>query len=150
MFFETLRGAIVAQTISTALMLHIVRPSVTIQWYRSLGLSAMLIDALCITIPAYVGFRCARDDDLISQTSVAIIVGLILKLVLHRVLHAVEPGKSRVVDLFRNYVDEKKVIDDSLIITGAVVFARVLVCFRDAEMIASSFAAVSLLHFHAA
>jgi hypothetical protein len=152
MFIGALRGAIVSQTVTTALVLYIIKPSVSLkEWYRTLGLSAMVLDILSLSLGAYVGLRFLPEDNLVAQIGIAVLTGIVHDLVFGHIVHSFQGGKNRVMDLFKNYAAEKKfriLFDDALMIAGAVVASRTLVCFKDADAITAVLAYMNLMLVH--
>lgn len=152
MFIGVLRGAILSQTVTTALVLYIIKPSVSLkEWYSTLGLNAMILDILSLSLGAYVGLRVAQEDNLVAQIGIAVLTGIVHDLVFGYVVHSFQRGKNPVMDLFKNYTAEKKfciLLDHALMIAGAVVASRVLVCFKDADAITAVLAYLNLMLVH--
>lgn len=152
MLLESLRGALLAQTVTTVLVLLLIQPSASLrQWYRALRLDAMVLDVLSLALGAYVGLRLAPAEDLVAQVGIAVLAGVVHDVSFGYFLHVTPRGASPVLDLFKAYAAEKRwriVFDDALMIAGAVVASRVLVCYPDADAIAALLAYVNLMLVH--
>lgn len=150
-FVDAVCGAVVAETVTTALVLFLLKPSNELRdWYRTLGLSAMTLDVLSLSLGAYAGLRFAPQN-LAAQVVVALLVGVVHDLSFGSFVQSFPRGRSTVMDLFKRYAETKGmriVLDDALMIAGAVVAARVLARVEGANALAALAAYVNLMLVH--
>ena len=111
----------------------------------------MVLDVLSLSLGAYVGLRLAHPDNLSAQVSIAVAAGMVHDILFGHVVSVWRRGDNRVIDLFKDYAAEKRcrvVLDDALMIAGAVVASRLLVCSDDANAITAALAYVNAILVH--
>ena len=147
-----MRGAVASQAVTTALNLYLITPSASLkEWYRTLGLTAMVLDILSLSVGAYVGLRFAPEDNIAAQLGIAVLTGIVHDLVFGYIVRSFPEGRMKLWTFFKNCASEKGrriLFDDACMIAGAVVASRVLVCFTDADAFTAILAYLNLLGIH--
>lgn len=151
-FASVVIGALVAQTVTTALVVGPIGPSAELrEWYRALGASAMALDVLSLAVGTYVGMRLAPDS-VFGGIAGAVGVQLVHDVLFGLVVRAwPEPTASVPMRLFRAYAEAKGgriVFDDALMMAGCVVATHALRRVRDAEVVGAAAAYLNLLMIH--
>ena len=150
-FSDALCGAIIAETITTALVLCVFGASSSLRnWYRRLGLSAIVLDIASLALGAFIGLR--NHDALAAQVGIAVLVCVLHDVAFGALIQTLPRGRNLVIDLFKDYAAQKRgriLVDDAMMIAGAVVAARTVSTFRDdAFAIAALFGYANLILVH--
>ena len=150
-YANALRGALAAQCVTTALVVFAMKPTRSLRaWYRTLGVGAVTLDVLSLSLGAYIGL--AAHDRLAAQVGIAVLVGVVHDLAFGYLVRSTPSGRNRAIDLFQRYADEKRlriVLDDALMIAGAVIAARALARSPHADATAALAAYVNVLLVYA-
>lgn len=128
-FFEILIGALVVEAIMSIVLVWIpIGPAMT-SWYRELGLGAIAMDVVSMSVGTWIGVRLAA---LVAGSNiVAQLLGAILVQVTHDAIFGMlllpRLPPSRPVNLFRAYAEEKQgriLLDDAILMACTVLCAR--------------------------
>ena len=155
MFSRAVQGAIIASAITSTIVLNFFTPTESLKTWYKLGSRAILLDITSISLGAYVGLAAGAKLNFLGLglgTGIGIVVAVIVG-----VLHDFSFGKllehlpnTEILSVFKAYGDEKRariLLDDALIIIGAIVIAQILTYIPNshANAITSIFFYVNIL-----
>jgi hypothetical protein len=143
-YLENLNGTLLTDLIVIgALLFGIIESNSLVKWYRLFGLGAILADVMIIMIGIIITQIVYpfvfRSFSLYKFVGLAILIQTIHDCLLALVVTSFPVGKSNIIDVFKEYIDENGawiLLADSLMMASAILIMQVLKLYsRDINII---------------